>query len=144
MNAPQTSKNSDPYDVVILGAGYAGLMAAMRLSRRKWLLRVAVVSASDQFLERVRLQETIVAAVGGDGLVYVTANQGEGTPFGPWQQLSTEPAAGPPTLFNPIDEELSLDFVGQDGNLYNFYSALANTPTTLSFGGGKVCRPSGC
>ena len=63
MNAHRTSKNSDRYDVIILGAGYAGLMAAMRLSRRKWRLRVAVVGARDQFLERVRLQETIVAAV---------------------------------------------------------------------------------
>lgn len=88
--------------------------------------------------------ETIVAAVGGDGLVYVTADQGAGTPFGPWQQVSTQPAAGPPTLFNPEDAELYLDFVGQDGNLYDFFSALANTPTTLSFGGGKVCRSSGC
>ena len=45
------------------GAGYAGLMAALRLSRRKWRLRIALVSSRDQFLERVRLQESIVAAV---------------------------------------------------------------------------------
>ena len=59
----ETSSCHHSVDVVILGAGYAGLMAAMRLSRRKWRLRVAVVGASDQFLERVRLQESIVAAV---------------------------------------------------------------------------------
>jgi NADH dehydrogenase FAD-containing subunit len=38
-------------------------MAALRMARRKWRLRVALVSARDQFLERVRLQEGIVAAV---------------------------------------------------------------------------------
>jgi hypothetical protein len=88
--------------------------------------------------------ETIVAAIGADGLVYVTTDQGAGTPFGPWQQVSTEPAGGPPTLFDPNVTELYLDFVGQDGNLYNFFSTLGNTPTTPSFGGGKVCPPSGC
>jgi NADH:quinone reductase (non-electrogenic) len=51
------------YDVVILGAGYAGLMAALRLDRRKLALRIALVNASDQFLERVRLQESIVTEV---------------------------------------------------------------------------------
>ncbi|SDA57887.1 NAD(P)/FAD-dependent oxidoreductase [Mesorhizobium qingshengii] len=63
MNATRTTEKSSSYDVVILGAGYAGLMAALRLSRRKWPLRIALVSAQDQFLERVRLQESIVAAV---------------------------------------------------------------------------------
>jgi len=92
----------------------------------------------------IRGGETIVAAVGADGLVYVTADQGQGTTFGPWQRLSTEPAAGPPALHDPDDEQLTLAFVGQDGNFYNFYATLANTPTTLSFGGGKACRPSGC
>jgi len=51
------------YDVVILGAGYAGLMAALRLGRGEKSLRIALVNASDQFVERVRLQEGIVAEV---------------------------------------------------------------------------------
>jgi NADH dehydrogenase len=63
VGATQTTENFSSYDIVILGAGYAGLMAALRLSRQKSRLRIALVSIRDQFLERVRLQESIVAAV---------------------------------------------------------------------------------
>ena len=51
------------YDVVILGAGYAGLMGALCLRRMKETFRIALINASDQFLERVRLQESIVTVV---------------------------------------------------------------------------------
>ncbi|WP_165191578.1 NAD(P)/FAD-dependent oxidoreductase [Caulobacter soli] len=52
-----------PYDVVVLGAGYGGLMAALRLSRRQLGLHVALINAEDQFVERVRLQEAMIAPV---------------------------------------------------------------------------------
>jgi NADH dehydrogenase len=63
MSAIPTIGTVRPYDVVILGAGYAGLMAALRLGLPKGRLRIALVSSRPDFLERVRLQESIVAPV---------------------------------------------------------------------------------
>ena len=63
MGAARMAGGYRSYDVVVTGAGYAGLMAALRLSRRKSQLRIALVNSSDQFVERVRLQESIVTAV---------------------------------------------------------------------------------
>jgi NADH:ubiquinone reductase (H+-translocating) len=58
--ATQTSH----YDIVILGAGYAGLLAALRLGgTRDGFLRVALVNGSDQFVERARLQESVAGPV---------------------------------------------------------------------------------
>jgi NADH dehydrogenase FAD-containing subunit len=63
MNKTTTSGTFPAYDIVILGAGYAGLIAALRLNQGKQALRVALINASDQFLERVRLQESIVTEI---------------------------------------------------------------------------------
>src|SRR5579871_3900216 len=63
MNDMKAAENPRTYHVVILGAGYAGLIAALRLGRKKWGLRVALVNPRAQFLERVRGQESIVAPV---------------------------------------------------------------------------------
>jgi NADH dehydrogenase len=91
LNKPALETGLLPYDVVILGAGYAGLMAALRLRRRRRgpqnhrQLRIALVNGSDQFIERVRLQErisgpvapripSIAALVAGTGIEFVRGN----------------------------------------------------------------------
>lgn len=51
----------DRYEMVVLGAGYAGLMTALRLRPQR--MRVLVINPTGQFVERVRLQESIVAPV---------------------------------------------------------------------------------
>jgi hypothetical protein len=56
-------EGSRPYDVVILGAGYAGLITVLRLGRQELGLRVALVNPRAEFLERVRLQESVVGPV---------------------------------------------------------------------------------
>ena len=48
--------------VVILGAGYAGLMAALGLSRRV-PGRVVLINEREEFVERIRLQESIAREV---------------------------------------------------------------------------------
>jgi NADH dehydrogenase FAD-containing subunit len=54
---------ADRYDIVVLGAGYAGMMAALRLSGPRLGLSVLLVNAENAFVERVRLQESMVTAV---------------------------------------------------------------------------------
>lgn len=47
-----------PRNVLVLGAGYAGMTAALRLSRRAGRgARVTVVNGSDVFVERIRLHQ---------------------------------------------------------------------------------------
>ena len=63
MEPANVTENPRHYDVAILGAGYAGLMAALRLRRGQKPPRVVLINASDRFLERVRLQESIVTEI---------------------------------------------------------------------------------
>jgi NADH:ubiquinone reductase (H+-translocating) len=61
--SPSPGSSHEVYDVVVLGAGYAGMMAALRVGRRRLGLRVVLVNSDEQFVERVRLQESMVAPV---------------------------------------------------------------------------------
>ncbi|HEY4404996.1 MAG TPA: FAD-dependent oxidoreductase [Xanthobacteraceae bacterium] len=99
MNDPNTqAMEAPPYDVVIMGAGYAGLMAALRLGRRKRgphgqkHLRVALVNGSDQFIERVRLQERIAGPVAARIASIATLLAGTGIDFICGNVVALDPA----------------------------------------------------
>jgi NADH dehydrogenase FAD-containing subunit len=63
MQAIVATQTRHSCDILILGAGYGGLLAALRLRRRGSKLRVILVNSRDLFVERVRLQEQIVADI---------------------------------------------------------------------------------
>src|SRR5688500_8087999 len=49
----------DKHKIVVIGAGYAGLLAALRLAgKTRDVAQVTLVNASDTFVERIRLHQT--------------------------------------------------------------------------------------
>jgi NADH:ubiquinone reductase (H+-translocating) len=50
---------STPKRIIVLGAGYAGMKAAMRLARktRRYPVEITVVNGKDHFVERIRLHQ---------------------------------------------------------------------------------------
>jgi NADH dehydrogenase len=91
LSTPAVETNLPPYDVVILGAGYAGLMTALRLRRRRGL-RIALVNGSDQFIERVRTQEQISGPVASRIPSIAALLAGTGIDFVRGHVLALDPA----------------------------------------------------
>ncbi len=50
------------HQVVIVGAGYAGLTAALWLANRTRRPNILLINASDQFVERIRLHQFVSEA----------------------------------------------------------------------------------
>src|SRR5579859_180180 len=57
--------NAEKSHVIVAGAGYGGLMAAIRLARKaqakKLPIEITLVNASDYFVERIRLHQVAAA-----------------------------------------------------------------------------------
>ncbi len=89
--------------IVVLGAGYAGLMAALRLAKktRRDKTAITLVNATDTFVERIRLQQratnqslkqhSITRMIRGMGITFV---QGRVTALDPDAQHVTITMAG--------------------------------------------------
>ncbi|MEV5606105.1 FAD-dependent oxidoreductase [Streptomyces sp. NPDC052299] len=62
MNTQRRTRTQDAHHVVVLGAGYAGMAAAVQLAartgKRRDAVRVTVVNARERFTERMRLHMT--------------------------------------------------------------------------------------
>jgi len=84
---------SHPEQVVILGAGYTGLMAALRLARRTRQrgTRLTLVNPSERFTERLRMHQI---ATGQDLAYYSVPELTEGTGIEFVQGLATSIVAG--------------------------------------------------
>ena len=44
-------------NIVVIGAGYAGTLAALRLAGKSKNQNITLINASDTFVERIRLHE---------------------------------------------------------------------------------------
>lgn len=103
--------------VVVLGAGYAGLMAAIRLAgkTKKRPVKVTLVNAGDHFVERPRLHETatgnaprqkrLAGLIAGTGIEF---RQGYVTAFDPDRQEVTVETAGRPLGFSYYGQGIAL------------------------------------
>src|SRR6478735_9584144 len=79
--------------IVILGAGYAGLMAALGLSGKKNLGRIVLISGRHEFVERIRLQESVAREVAGRLPPLAEFLAGSGIEFLQGTVRSLDPAA---------------------------------------------------
>ncbi|WP_433590871.1 NAD(P)/FAD-dependent oxidoreductase [Nocardia sp. CA-145437] len=103
MNATTTT-----HEIVILGAGYTGMMAAARLARRtrKLEVRITLVNPSDRFTERLRMHQIAAGQELADHRI-PDVLAGSGVAFHRAAAVALDPAARVVTLDD--GEELRYD-----------------------------------